>query len=152
MDRKTYMTTYMKTYRIQNKSRVLGHERTYRLAHKDVIKGRNHDQYMKNRATLLKGKVDYHKKYHAKVRLEVLIHYSRNPPLCSCCGEKMIKFLTIDHINGNGCKERKATKHFGSGFYVWLRKNSYPEGYRVLCYNCNCGRARNNGICPHQEI
>jgi hypothetical protein len=21
----------------------------------------------------------------------------------------------------------------------------------VLCYNCNCGRARNGGVCPHQQ-
>jgi hypothetical protein len=31
-------------------------------------------------------------------------------------------------------------------------KNNFPRGYRILCYNCNCGRALNNGICPHKDF
>jgi len=70
---------------------------------------------------------------------------------CSGCLESNIKFLTIDHINNNGTSERK---NFGSGgiFYKYLIKNNYPAGYQVLCYNCNCGRGANGGICPHVEL
>lgn len=28
----------------------------------------------------------------------------------------------------------------------------FPPSFRVLCYNCNSGRARNRGVCPHQAI
>ena len=33
--------------------------------------------------------------------------------------------------------------------YIWLKNNNFPEGFQVLCFNCNCGKARNKGICPH---
>lgn len=76
---------------------------------------------------------------------------------CGCCGETNIVFLTIDHINNDGAKHRrelsgKDKKGTGGGTvtYLFLKKNNYPEGYRVLCFNCNCGRNINGGICPHE--
>ncbi len=30
-------------------------------------------------------------------------------------------------------------------------ENNFPPGFRVLCYNCNCGRNHNKGICPHKK-
>jgi len=90
------------------------------------------------------------RKYRKKLKLEVLIHYGGNPPRCVCCGESHVEFLTIDHINNNGAEERTKTKKSGGyQFYIWLRGNNYPKSYQVLCYNCNCGREQNNGICPH---
>ena len=38
-----------------------------------------------------------------------------------------------------------------SSIYSWLIRNNYPEGFQVLCYNCNLGKAHNNGICPHKK-
>jgi len=95
-----------------------------------------------------------HPDYKQKLRLKVLIHYSGTPPHCQCpkCNEREIKFLTIDHINNNGAEHRKTLnlKSRSSGdIYHWLIKNNFPEGFQVLCYNCNCGKARNNGVCPH---
>jgi len=70
---------------------------------------------------------------------------------CSCCGESELDFLAIDHINGGGTKHRKELKGGGTQVYVWLKKNNYPEDFRVLCHNCNWGMYKNNGICPHQQ-
>lgn len=88
-----------------------------------------------------------------KRRKEVLEHYGGIPPKCSCCGESEDKFLTIDHIERHGGKkEREKLKGGGHHNYRYIRKMNYPKGiYRVLCYNCNCGRERNNGICPHEQ-
>ncbi len=66
---------------------------------------------------------------------------------CVCCMESEICFLAIDHINGGGHEHRKVNK-IGS-LYQWLHRNKYPDGYRVLCHNCNHGRYINGGICPH---
>lgn len=68
---------------------------------------------------------------------------------CACCGEEEPLFLTLDHVNNDGSKQRR---RFGSGsrFYLRLRRNGYPPGCQVLCYNCNCGRHRNGGVCPHK--
>lgn len=69
---------------------------------------------------------------------------------CSCCGETRWEFLTIDHVNGNGNKERL------SGFKVYhLRKKLLIEGkpnpdYRILCMNCNFSIGI-HGHCPHQN-
>lgn len=101
------------------------------------------------------GHPDYMKKYNEKYLLEtkmlVLIHYGGNPPKCACCGETIIQFLTIDHPNGGGCKQRKELGlRSGQNFYRWLIKNNYPEGYQVLCWNCNCGKDK-SGLCPHKR-
>lgn len=63
---------------------------------------------------------------------------------CVCCGESLLEFLTIDHINGYVVGPRK-----GSNLYGWLEDNGYPkEGFQLMCYNCNCSKGR-YGYCPH---
>lgn len=75
---------------------------------------------------------------------------------CVCCGETEPYFLTIDHINNDGARHRKTIDKKraagGTEFYQWLRVRGYPKDrYRLMCFNCNCGRHWNGGICPHQE-
>ena len=83
-----------------------------------------------------------------KLRMAVLNAYSGNDIKCSCCGEKEVKFLAIDHINGGGNKHRRTFK-YGSYLYNFLRKNNYPKGYQILCHNCNLAKGF-YGICPHK--
>lgn len=33
----------------------------------------------------------------------------------------------------------------------WLRRNNYPNGFQVLCHNCNMAKGF-YGKCPHQSI
>ena len=72
--------------------------------------------------------------------------------ICKCCGEDEPMFLSIDHIHNNGAAERKSGLYRGSGsaFYQWLRKQKFPSGYQVLCMNCQIGKHKNGGVCPHQ--
>lgn len=73
---------------------------------------------------------------------------------CACCGIRDLEFLTIDHVKGDGANHRKAifggkrSSGCGLAFYAWLEKKGYPEGFRVLCYNCNIA-THQNGVCPH---
>lgn len=84
------------------------------------------------------------------VKVSVFSVYSGGIPKCECCGETTIEFLTIDHINGDGSKQRKELgMNGGNRFYRWLRANNYPRGYRVLCFNCNCTIGA-YGSCPHK--
>ena len=87
----------------------------------------------------------------AKLKLEVMTHYGR---VCACCKEDQIEFLAIDHIHGHGAADRleKTGRKNGSGgvFYRKLRQLGYPEGYRVLCHNCNMAIGC-FGYCPHQS-
>jgi len=67
---------------------------------------------------------------------------------CCCCGEPEPLFLTVDHKDGKGSEHRRFT---GSQTYRYLEKHGYPkDNYQLLCYNCNCGRQKNGGICPHK--
>ena len=86
-----------------------------------------------------------------KRKLLVFTTYSKNPPECACCGEKEFLFLSIDHINGGGNKHRKMTGGTGGDHtYRWLVKNNFPEGFQVLCYNCNQAKGH-YGQCPHKN-
>jgi len=71
---------------------------------------------------------------------------------CVCCGETLLEFLTIDHINNDGAADRKENKHGSGGkLYRWLIQNNFPkEGYQLLCYNCNCSKGF-FGYCPHNK-
>lgn len=86
------------------------------------------------------------KKYRVEYLQIILDHYG---PKCVCCGEETREFLTIDHINNDGAKMRQI---HGTGLRLhrWIIKKQFPDTFQILCYNCNCGRARNGGICPHQ--
>jgi endogenous inhibitor of DNA gyrase (YacG/DUF329 family) len=82
-------------------------------------------------------------------RITSLRAYGGENPACVCCGVQGHFFLALDHIDGGGRKHRQETG--GGGFYVWLRKNGYPAGFRVLCHNCNMARQfSGTGTCPHE--
>ena len=123
--------------------------------------------YAKNREKALekfsnkyKNDTEYRENYNEvrrlqrfELKLEVFKHYGGDPPKCACCGETHLEFLVIDHINGDGNKHRQ--KHFnGSGGHrvrLWLKQNNYPEGFRILCSNCNSSLG-SYGYCPHGNL
>jgi hypothetical protein len=82
-----------------------------------------------------------------KNRLLVLSHYGGDPPMCACCGERRFEFLAIDHIGGGGNKHRKKVGA-ESNLAYWLTRNGLPNGFRVLCHNCNMAIGF-YGYCPH---
>ncbi len=67
---------------------------------------------------------------------------------CDCCGEKDFRFLTVDHVNGGGNKE--VAQIGNMGLLRRLAKEPKNSAYRILCYNCNCGRKNYDGVCPHE--
>jgi len=86
-----------------------------------------------------------------RARYRVLSHYSGGTPSCACCGETTYQFLSIDHTGGGGGKERAKLQISGSGqFYLYLEREGFPPGYRVLCHNCNLSYGF-YGYCPHTD-
>lgn len=87
--------------------------------------------------------------YTARTKELVMRHYS---PKLKCACKKCpypqpgISFLSLDHINGKGDHTRSIRRRL----YQWIKSNSFPTGFQVLCYNCNLGK-RNNKNCPHLE-
>ena len=85
--------------------------------------------------------------YIARLKIDVMNAYGGK---CACCGESEMSFLTIDHVFGDGGVQRKVVRP--SRMYNWLKKHGYPKDrYQCLCFNCNCGRQVNGGVCPHQK-
>jgi len=74
-----------------------------------------------------------------RLKREVISHYSNGSMACANpFGEHKepytnILALSIDHIHGGGNKLRKG---YGNSFYYWLKRNGFPEGFQVLCMNC----------------
>lgn len=105
-----------------------------------------------NHCKLCLSKINTYKrrKRNILVKYQVLSYYSGAPPKCQCCNELFFEFLTIDHIKGGGTKHRKEIGQSSGRIYRWLRDNKYPEGYQVLCMNCNHAKGL-FGYCPHRE-
>ena len=89
----------------------------------------------------------YMKAWNKNLHKEVMDAYGG---VCQCCGESRLEFLALDHIDGDGAKERR---EIGSSYaiYLHLRNNDWPEGYRTLCHNCNHSYGHYD-YCPHGEI
>jgi len=73
---------------------------------------------------------------YQKVRREVLSYLGNK---CSKCGVDDFRVLQIDHVNGNGYRERK---QFGEGGASTVRYYRHileveGQGYQLLCANCN---------------
>lgn len=134
-----------KQYREKNKDKLNKKRREYFQTHKNESL-KKCKEYRDNHKEEIK--IVYQQK-HQKLRLLCIVHYGDDPPKCACCGESNIKFLTIDHINNDGAEHRNEIGR--SKLYSWLIKNNFPEGFQVLCMNCNWGKAQNKGVCPHGE-
>lgn len=79
-----------------------------------------------------------------------IAHYSGGDNRCGCCGESRLMALTIDHINGVLPEHRGKRHRGGERLYLWLRQQRWPEGFQVLCANCNCTKGF-YGQCPHKN-
>jgi len=111
-------------------------------AGREEARKRTADWYLENRSAVLLRR----KSERAALRSEMLDVYGNR---CVCCGEQEPAFLTLDHADNDGAAHRRET---GNTYASWkdLKAKGWPQrGYRLLCYNCNCGRERNGGVCPH---
>ncbi len=88
---------------------------------------------------------EYVRSYKDRCKRACFDHYGW---ACTCCGLAILEFLSIDHIGGGGTQHRKALK--GRSIFAWLVKHGLPEGFRVLCFNCNLARGF-YGYCPHES-
>lgn len=88
------------------------------------------------------------RRYRMELRVETLQAYGGE---CFCCQEESIPFLTLDHLENVGSS--RGDNDGGSRLCRRLRERGWPQGIvRVACYNCNCGRFYNGGVCPHRGL
>jgi hypothetical protein len=123
---------------------VLRRERTYTGGNLERRRAWEKNYYAMHRERELAR----NKACNVALRLEVISAYGSR---CSCCDDGTVEFLSIDHVYGRGDKGRKELKEGGRALYLWLKRNGFPQdGYRLLCFNCNCARGH-YGYCPHDK-
>lgn len=108
------------------------------IFNRKVYKSKQNEIYRKHNKEYFQK---YISSYNREIFIKVISHYSHNTMKCFKCGEDRIFGLSIDHINSNGKEHRKIVKHL----YPWLIKNNFPDGYQVLCMNCQFEKAMING-------
>ena len=118
----------------------------WRVKNKDKIRQQGRDRWQNMTLEERSAKVLSNKNRRIRLRIAAIEHYGGK---CACCNERQPEFLAIDHIGGGGNAHRKSitTKSIGE----WLYANSYPDGFQVLCHNCNMAEGI-YGRCPHKTI
>jgi len=139
---KVCQSAYMREYNRKNREKVC------------AAKRKAHHENRKN-PDWVKSEQKRGREYWQQLRHEAIMAYGGYE--CACCGETEEMFLSLDHVHNDGASHRREIgagigngKGGSSRTLKWLKDNSYPDGFQVLCMNCNHGKARNNGICPHQ--
>ena len=105
-----------KKYYQENKEVVLAQHKKYREDNQDKV-------------------AEAKRRKWAELRYRVLDYYSSGKICCAICSEDRLPCLSVDHLNGGGNKHRREVG-FGYAFYLWIERSNYPEGFRVLCMNC----------------
>lgn len=122
--------------------------RRYYLKHKEKFASRAKKWVLDNPRRVKECRVQW----RAALKKKIYDHYGR---VCKCCGESNVGFLTIDHVNNDGNKERKRVRgkmqQGGDRILLRIIRMNFPDTYQILCMNCNWGKAQNNGICPHKS-
>jgi len=120
-----------KLWRANNPDRVAAYKaRSWKNIYNDPEKGEEYRYKMRL--------------YKLTRRITALVHYGGK---CVCCGETRVEFLTFDHMNNDGNKDRKKNGITKVTLSIWRMTRT---DIRVLCYNGNCSHGF-YGYCPHER-
>jgi len=131
----------------ERKRRQQARDRAYYLKNREAIiasTGSYSEIWRKNNPEKANERTRRHRH---KVKRQVIEAYGAR---CACCGLDDYPFLSIDHINNDGASHRRKLGLHAGKIYPWLKKHGYPDGFQVLCFNCNLAKAHHGGECPHQ--
>lgn len=138
---------YMRQYNHEHREERIAYMRRYNLKRRKEHRAYCRAYYRTHQEELKRKSREWGKRQHAIDKYVVLAMYGG--PICVCCGESEIAFLSIDHTKKDGAEHRR--KIGKGGLYRWLKRNNYPNdlGLEVLCMNCQFGRI--GGKCPHEN-
>jgi hypothetical protein len=123
---KKYAARYRETHRAERTA----YNKKYNEEHRDEHRRYHSDYRAKYRSKLLVSQAQR----NAGFKESAINMYSNGEAVCRWCGHGDMDVLCLDHIANNGGQHRKSV---GIHMYNWLRKHDYPEGFQVLCMNCN---------------
>ena len=130
----------------ENREHAIEYAQKYAENHRDQVRLGANRRYALNKAKLNSDPVvlEKRRKYYAnrririrEIRKEVIAHYSNGTMSCKVCGFSDIRALCIDHINDDGARHRESIGSGATATLTNLQRNNYPDGYQILCANCN---------------
>lgn len=131
----------------KNRDAINAKQRERREQDRERYRSTNRRWYAAHREQAYLASLEGGHRYRVRVRLAALRAYGGDSPSCRCCGETIMEFLCLDHINGGGNKHRKESGTLS--MYEWCKRNKYPSGlFQILCHNCNMAKGFYGG-CPH---
>ena len=135
------------TWKQRNREAVNARRRQLYAESPDKHRTRLSSYRKRNPGKVLAYNAKWRRKFFGELRREMVAAYGGR---CACCGEVEFIFLDLDHVKNDG-KVDRAQRGNGQRLLVWLKANGWPRnGYQLLCCNCNQGKARNGGVCPHK--
>jgi hypothetical protein len=134
---------YKKKYRIDNKLFVNEQQRKFYEKHNDGILKMAKENYYKNHDEILLQKrgnlsiMNINKKSRHKTRMRVIEKLGGK---CVKCGFDNWMALQIDHINGDGRKDKK----YLDGYILNSSDDEIKNNFQLLCANCNSIKRHEN--------
>ena len=142
----------------ENKERINKQQRESRAKNPEYYRQKDKERRLRNPEKHRESARKYHnttaKPKFEEIKNEVFSYYSlklsdSKTPCCNCCGESFsINFLALDHIDGRKSMGHKPS-HTGIKIYREILKNDFPDGFQILCHNCNTAKFQ-LGTCPHE--
>jgi len=119
----------------------------------ELAKARTRRQYLTRRDELLSPAGRTRINNQVRIRVAILRErvYEGYGNHCASCGETEPQFFTVDHVNNDGHLVRRGRGGAGPDLYYNLIRQKFPDSFQLLCFNCNLGKARNGGVCPHRD-
>ena len=107
------------------------------------------ERAMKRNAETRARANELQKQRYRALRAEVIAAFGG---CCQCCGEAEPMFLELDHVGNDGAAHRREIGRGSHATYKRVKASGFPrDRFQLLCANCNQGRQRNGGICPHHR-
>jgi len=156
MEDREEVRSYMQLYREKNRDKYNTYQREWRKKNKAMLNARDIKRRKLGIAAMTKeelkafrvAEIEKTRRLNSAIKEIVFSHYGW---FCACCGENERAFLSMDHVNNDGYKDRASNRKRSSAhLYRRIKNQGFPKTYQVLCMNCNFGKRMNNGICPHK--
>jgi len=136
-DKRSRRIEYERRYRNEHREQEREKSRRYRAKHLDEINEHQRKYRAENKGKRSKYlkiyRLEHKDTRRADARLEIIVMLGGK---CTRCGFDDVRALQVDHVNGNGNKQRK---RLGNSIYMIMLediKNGSQE-YQILCANCN---------------
>lgn len=134
--------TYARTYYLQNHTSLRERQHEYYLQNRTRIRDQQHEYCLGHKRKYVQteqGRInekDKKMKLRASSRKQILDFLGGK---CKRCGITDIRVLQIDHVNGNGYKEKKQLGLSSGNTHSYYRhiRDVNGVGYQILCANCN---------------